>query len=95
MTVRYEDVKVDPIGEIGKMLDFLGVPFTVEELSQRLAGSCGGFKRPQLQRTDFQHYTPQQKDFIHQTIEKTIQTLREANIEEVKLLTGYLDTGRD
>lgn len=93
LVVRFEDVKANPVREVGRILKFLGHPYTKDNLRKQLNGSCEGFKRPH--HDSFKHYTEEQNTFIQNTVEKTLQALREANNEHAALLSDYLHTGTD
>ena len=57
------------------MLDFLGFPYTENELQKRMAEDYSMFHRSSHQ--DFEHFTPRQKMFVRGIVRKTVGLLRE------------------
>ena len=75
LVVRYEDLKLDILRQVKRMLDFLGFPYIEEELKKRMAEDFGKFHRPP--HPDFEHFTPQQNVFVQRTVKQTIKLLKE------------------
>lgn len=87
--VRYEDLKNNTIMEMKKMIDFLGFSHISEaEVRERLSKGFTSFYRNH--RDNFSHYTDEQKDFIHQQVQDTINALREQGRENVFPIHEYL-----
>ena len=82
LVVKYEDLKLDTPGELGKMLDFLRVPHSTSVL-QEFAVNVQD-EKPTID------YTSDEIDFINSVIENTIATLRTNNIHDKCDLTSYI-----
>lgn len=75
LVVRYEDLKIDALTQVKRMLDFLGFPYTENELLKRMAEDYDTFHRPSQQ--DFEHFTPKQKVFLQGIVRRTVSLLKE------------------
>ena len=75
LVVRYEDLKLDILRQVKRILNFLEFPYMEKELKQRMAEDFGKFHRPP--HPDFEHFTPWQKVFVRGTVKQTIKLLKE------------------
>ena len=91
LVVRYEDlIRPDRIGEIvKKMLAFLEVPYSEDELRDRLKEDLGTL--PQ-HRGDFEHFTHKQKKHVRQAIAETFAFLKKWNRGDTLDVATYLNT---
>ena len=62
--VSYEDLQRDAVGEVEKILDFLKFSYTHDDLVERLKQDYSAFQRPHSHDTDFQHFSPEQKQYL-------------------------------
>ncbi len=87
LVVRYEDLKADTLGQVERMLDFLGVPYTEEEIKRRLGEGFPTFYR---NHTDsFEHFTPYQRVFIEDVVDEAVSVLKRYGVEGVMNFDGY------
>ena len=77
LVLRYEDLETDRIGQMKRMLDFLRVPYSEVGLQQRMTVDLGALH--QQHRSDFEHFTPKQKEFVRRAISGTLEFLRRWN----------------
>ena len=88
LVVQYEKLKNDTVGGVKRILDFLGLKYSREEISQRLEGGYTSFYRNH--RDDFEHFTPSQRAFMTNMVNETIQMLDECNVGDVFPIHDYL-----
>ena len=69
--VSYEDLKVDTVGEVEKILDFLQFPYDHDELLEKLTQDFTDFQRPHM-HDDFKHFNPEQKERLRTTLESMV-----------------------
>lgn len=87
--VRYEDLKNNTVKEMKKVLDFLGFSHISEtDIEERLGEGYNAFYRNH--KDNFGHYTEEQKSFVHQQVEDTINTLREHRMDSIFPIYEYL-----
>lgn len=87
--IRYEDLKNDTVKELKKILDFLGFLHISEaDIEERLGDGYNSFYRNH--KDDFGHYTEEQKSYVHQQVQETINALREHGKEAVFPIHEYL-----
>ncbi len=91
MVVRYEELKQDPVKEVGRMLSFLHLDLSPEDLSQRLKADFTTFRRPHSEQSDFEHYTDEQKLLMRSFLQCAIQLAQEGNKTNVLKLDEYLE----
>ena len=89
LVVRYEDFKTDVIGQTKRMLDFLKVPYSEEELRKRMEVDFGAFHRKH--HADFEHFTPKQRNYVQQAIAGTLGVLKERNNGDTLGVADYFD----
>ena len=90
LVVRYEDLKTDKIGQVKRMLDFLRVPYSEDELQKRMEADLGTFRRKH--HGEFEHFTSKQRDYVRQKIAETLDYLKKRNYEDTLGVTEYLDS---
>ena len=89
LAVRYEDLKKDTVREMKRVMDFLGFSRISEsDIRERLGDGYNNFYRNH--KDNFTHYTEEQKLFIRQQVENTINTLREHGKENIFPIDEYL-----
>ena len=88
LVVHYEDLKTDTVDEVQKMVEFLGMPSIHQELAQRLKEDYTEFHRTEVQ--DFEHYTPDQKEFLNQLVADTKRKLVEKGLQDIFQLEKYM-----
>ncbi len=76
LLIRYEDVKTDAVKEVKRMLDFLGVPYSDEELKQKLSQDFTAFQR-QHKHDEFDHYTNEQRQLLLSVVQETVSKIHE------------------
>ena len=82
LIVKYEDVKVETPGELGKMLDFLQISHSTSVLQE--------FAVNVQDEIPIIDYTSDETDFINSVVENTIATLRASSMDDKCDLTSYL-----
>ena len=89
LAVRYEDLKKDTVKEMKKVVDFLGFSYISEsDIKERLGAGYNAFYRNH--KDSFSHYTQEQKEFVHQQVESTINKLREHGKDNIFAINEYL-----
>ena len=89
LVVRYEDLKIDAVKEMKKMMNFLGFSHISEsEIKERLGEGYNNFYRNH--KDDFRHYTEDQKSFVHQKVQETIEILKDLGRENIFPIHQYL-----
>lgn len=89
MVVRYEDLKQNTTKEVGRMLSFLQIPLSSEDLAQRLKEDFTTFRRSHSEG-DFEHYTAAQKLHLKSSLQHAIGLAAENNMTQVLRLNDYL-----
>ena len=84
LLVRYEDLKLDPRGELKRMLAFLGVPYIREQLELVVQEKYEEFRRPHVQRKMEGYFTRAQKAVVKNMV-LTVQGDLQLD------LSGYLE----
>ncbi len=75
--VYYEDLLVDKLEEIIKILDFLNVEYlSADDVWTRVSDDFTEFKRSHVKRIGFQYYTLKQTYFIRAVIQDTKELVR-------------------
>ena len=89
LLVRYEDLMANTTGELLRMLEFLGMPYSPMEVTTAVNSS----KFTQFYRNhsdNFEHYTAKQKAVINADIKKTILELDKAGLAHTISLAQYV-----
>ncbi len=92
LVVKYEDLKLDTLTQIKRMLKFLKVPYSHEELTKRLSGNYERFHRPHNDSVVFDHFTPEQRQVVMKTIIEVETLLKQRNvrISGIKQYMNYI-----
>ena len=88
--VAFENLKKDLIGEVKRMLDFLSIGYTDEQLRGRLLQDFTAFRRSH--KRVFDHYTHEQRRFINSFIRSAMLLLKGTAIAGQVPLGSYLRT---
>jgi len=78
LVVQYERLHTDLYTELKRMVDFLGVPYTENDLQCAVSSSSDTFRRKHHEMTD--PYTKQQRELILQKIQSVDKILQPYNI---------------
>ena len=89
--VSYEDLKRDAVREVEKILDFLKFSYTHDDLVERLNHDYSDFQRPHSHVTDFQHFSPEQKDYLRNTMMDMIELAKRAGKMDLFRFDEYID----
>lgn len=92
LVVRYEDLKIDTTREVERMLAFLQLPFSSDQVSQKLEEDFTTFKRVHSDESEFEHYTDDQRDHIKSAILQVVKLAEASNMTHVLRLNEYLRT---
>ncbi len=91
LVVRFEDIKSDSLAAVGRMLDFLSVPYSEEELKGKLGS---GFEL--VHRTypvgKIDPFTTRQRGRIREMVKKTVAMLYKLNDGVTFGIDQYLDS---
>ena len=80
LVVKYEDLKSDSLTQVKRMLEFLRVPYSEEELQKRLSQDYGKFHRNKTySSSSFDPYTPEQRKYILTMIQDVVDLLKTHN----------------
>ncbi len=88
LVVRFEDLKADIMKEVKRMLEFLKVPYSEEELTKRMMQDTGTFRREH--HKVFDHFTAEQRSTVRSAIRKVIQVLKLRNGGDTLGIEDYL-----
>ena len=91
MVTKYEHLKQNINSEIMMMMDFLGYPYSLATVTKRLARSYDEFHRRQSNATSFDHFTPEQIQFVRTVIRNTIRILDSHRLLDMCDISDYLD----
>ena len=92
--VAYEDLKNNTVREVEKILDFLQFRYTHQDLVQKLRVDFTNFQRAHVD-DGFQHFSPEQKEQLNQTLHTVIHTARESGKEPLFHFNDYLESLHD
>lgn len=85
LPIRYEDLLMDTERELGKILNFVQVPYSRQQLHSVVQSGYSEYHRPH--GVEFEHYTASQKNYVRAIVQSTSNLLRNLNIN----ITGYLE----
>ncbi len=88
LIVRFEDLKTDLVKEVRRMLEFLKVPYSEEELTKRMMEDDGTFRR--RHHEVFDHFTAEQRFIVLAAIRQLIQLLKLRNGGDTLGMEEYL-----
>jgi hypothetical protein len=89
MVVRYEDLKQDVTKEVGKMLGFLRLNSSPENIAHKLRDDFTTFKRPHNGVSNFEHYTTSQTLHMKSFLQHAIQLAEQSNMSYILNLSEY------
>ena len=87
LVVYFEDLKANVTGEVERMLDFLQVSYSREQVEERLEQNFNFFKRSH--HREFEHYTTEQRAYITQVVAKTKQELENSDSTGIIQIERY------
>lgn len=90
LIVRYEDLIVNTTDELSKMVEFLGYKEVVSRLEIQRVVREGYRSFYRNHKSVFEHFTPDQKELIHRTVEETIDLLAKYNLANSFPIRKYL-----
>lgn len=89
LLIKYEDLQANATKEVLRMLEFLRIPHTPDQVAAILKER--EFTRYYRNHTDdFEHYTPEQKKSFNTAILYIIDQLRRAGLPDVIGLKKYI-----
>ena len=93
LVVKYEKLKSEPIPEVRRMLDFLGINYSAEYLQRRIDEGFSTFRR-KYDNVKFEHFTSQQKSWVNSIIMNATDLLNDHNIilGDLIQLEDYFDS---
>ena len=89
LVVKFEDLKKDTINEAERMLMFLKVPFSREDLKKRLSEDFKQFHRPHPKK--FEYFTPEQEKHVRERVESVVALLKRENNGDTSGVEEYLE----
>lgn len=89
LVVKYEDLKSDSLTQVKRMLQFLRVPYSDEELHKRLSTDYGRFHRKHT-GVEFDHYTPEQRQYVTAMVLEAVMFLTANNNGTTYGIEDYL-----
>ena len=90
--VNYEDLQRNTVVEVAKILDFLQFPYRNDTLAERLRDDYTEFKRRRHTNSDFQHFSPEQKEKLRSTLSSVLATAKAAGKADLFLFDEYLES---
>ena len=93
LVVKYEDLKSDSLTQVKRMLEFLKVPYSDEELKKRLSEDFKTFHRSHT-NDDFDHFTPYQRKVVLEIVKEVVMMLKEQNNGQTYGIEEYLNSIR-
>ena len=88
LVVKYENIKTRMMVEVERMLKFLGVPFSREDLKQRMSEGFETFHRTHPK--EFEHFTSEQEQYVHKNVENIVALLKRKNSGNTLGVEEYL-----
>ena len=90
LVVKYEDLRSDSLTQAKKMLEFLKVPYSDEELERRMMIKDSENFHRKNQSGNFNYYTFEQKQYLKRMIQKAVTYLKEHNNGTTYGIEDYL-----
>lgn len=87
LVTKYEDFKLNTKEEMQRILDFLQVPYSRQQLNKVLVEGYNEYRRPR--GVEFEHYTESQKKFVMDIVRRTSDAISGFNYVEI---TDYLES---
>lgn len=88
LVVKYEDLKRNTVHQVKRILTFLKIPYTDQDLEGRLARGFDSFHRSH--KPNFEHYTPLQRQRVLRAINDTIELLNRSKQSHLLDLHEYV-----
>ena len=88
--VRYEDLLINTVGEVEKILDFLQFPYVHEDLVHKLEQNLTEFQRSHS-NDDFHHFSPEQKSKLRIALMATWDSSKEVGKADLLRLDEYIE----
>lgn len=88
LVVKYEDLKRITVHEVKRILTFLKISYTDQDLERRLARGFDSFHRSH--KPNFEHYTPLQRQRVLRAINDTIELLNRSKQSHLLDLHEYV-----
>ncbi len=90
LVVHYEDLKVNTVVTVMRILEFLKFPYSEEEVRDRLSEDFSLFRR--TTHPTFEHFSIAQKNYIRSKIKETLALLKESNHGDTLGVEAYINT---
>lgn len=91
LIVKYEKLKSEPIPEVKRMLDFLNINCSMEDLQRKIDEGYSMFHRKH-NTVKFEHFTPEQKSWVNSIIRNATVLLNEHDLSELIQLDDYISS---
>ena len=88
LTVKYEDLKRNSTLQVKRILAFLQIPYTDQDIDRRLNEGFNSFHR--THKPEFDHYTPGQRQRVVRAIKDIIQLLKNSGLSHLLDIHDYL-----
>ena len=86
--MKFEELKVNTVAQVTRMLYFLQVPHTDSQVRQVVERGIDEFKRKH--HDDFDHFTPEQRKLVTSVLINTLKILEDNNLTSVCNIYDYL-----
>ena len=88
LVMKYENLKSNLLPDVERMLQFLHMPYSREEVIRILEADYGKFHRSHAD--NFDHFTATSREFVHGVIQESLILLRENNNGNTFGIEDYL-----
>ena len=83
LAVKYEDLLKDTKQQLLRILDFVGVPYSRQQLERVVRAGYEEYQRPPGAK--FEHYTEEQKTYVRQLVQSIITALKTSDHLALKI----------
>lgn len=90
MLIKFEDLKRNTEIEVMRMLDFLLVPYTEQQVMEVVESGFMEFKRKQRHAPSLEHYTAKQVAHVNEVLRTTVQLLDVRRLSHVCSISDYV-----
>lgn len=90
LVIKYEDLRRNQTAQVQRMLDFLQIKYSMENLESQLSVHYKDFHRKHEENHNFRHFTNYQKSNIVQMIKSTMDEIKHSNLTSLLDLKEYL-----
>ena len=94
LVVNFEDLKLDTASQVKRMLEFLHISYTNDDLKQKLMEGYGAYHRNH-HKEDFEYYTPELKQYVYEGIRSTLHLVQQHGTELTLHLKDYLTKAKE